>query len=96
MIGIIFMLMGGFSIIKVGNAEALVMIGFCLIGPLVLLYNKSNVIALLACPKCALPYTVGPHRYIFTMFDLIGIKSTFFLFTLSKNLITAIESSKIK
>ncbi len=43
MIGIIFTLMGGFSIIKVGNVESLVMIGFCLIGPLVLLYNKSNV-----------------------------------------------------
>lgn len=43
MIAVIFMLMGGFSVIKVGNAEALVMIGFCLIGPLVLLYNKSNV-----------------------------------------------------
>lgn len=43
MIGIVFMLMGGFSVIKVGDAEAIVIILFCLIGPLVLLYNKSNV-----------------------------------------------------
>ncbi len=43
MIGLIFMLMDGFYVIKVGIAEALVMILFCLIAPLVLLYNKSNV-----------------------------------------------------
>ena len=43
MIGIVFMLMGGFSVIKVGDAEAITIILFGLIGPLVLLYNKSNV-----------------------------------------------------
>lgn len=43
MIGVIFILMGGFSVIKIGNAQLIMMIGFCLIGPLVLVYNKSNV-----------------------------------------------------
>lgn len=43
MIGIVFMLMGGFSVIKVGDAEAIAIILFGLIGPLFLLYNKSNV-----------------------------------------------------
>ena len=43
MIAIIFMLMGGLSIIKIGNVGSIVLIGFFLIGPLVLLCNNSNV-----------------------------------------------------
>lgn len=43
MITIIFMLMGGYSVIKAGDAESLITVGFCLMGSLIFVYNKSNV-----------------------------------------------------
>lgn len=43
MIGIIFILMGGFSVIKSGNVEAIMVMLLCIIGPLALPYNKSNI-----------------------------------------------------
>lgn len=43
MIAVIFMIMGGFSVIKIGNGKVIAIILFCLIGLLVLLYNKSNI-----------------------------------------------------
>lgn len=50
MILAVFFLMGGLSIIKVGDVEAIAMILFFLISPLVLVYTKPNVgTTILAC-----------------------------------------------
>lgn len=43
MIAIVFMIMGGFSFVTIGKANALEVLGFFLIGSLELLYTKPNV-----------------------------------------------------
>lgn len=49
MIIVVFLFMGGLSIIKVEDGAAISIVGFILVAPLVLLYNKPNTWTIILC-----------------------------------------------
>ena len=49
MIIIVFLFMGGLSIIKIGDVEIIAMVVFILVAPLVLLYKKPNIWTIILC-----------------------------------------------